>query len=90
MRAEIRQGFLIVPFEITFDDCRHGITEYGLHPILGQAAAFGPANYNWVAGGLATEGGVASVLRGLGGWMGRMFAGESRDFGTKGRVWLTR
>ena len=44
MCAEIRQSFLVVPVEITFDDCRHGIVEYGLRPILGQAAAFGPAN----------------------------------------------
>ena len=37
MLVEVRQSFLVVPLEITFDDCRHGIPEYGLHPILGQA-----------------------------------------------------
>jgi hypothetical protein len=35
--AEVRQSFLVVPFEIAFDDCRHDIDEYGLRPILGQA-----------------------------------------------------
>jgi len=42
--VEVRQSFLVVPLEITFDDCRHGIFEYGLHPIFGQASAYGPAN----------------------------------------------
>jgi hypothetical protein len=35
--VEVRLGFFFVPLEIAFDDCSHGILEYGPCPIFGQA-----------------------------------------------------
>jgi len=49
--VEVRLSFLVVPFEITFDDGRHDMVEYGPQPIVGQAPVCGPANVSGIRKG---------------------------------------
>lgn len=39
MLFEVSLGFVGIPLEIAFDDCNHGIRDYGSQPIFGQAPA---------------------------------------------------